>query len=411
MERKWTDRTMSSPAQHCGGTRTGRISQIDLEPVRSYMARHYHESLSLGQLAELAHISPKYFGELFKKRYGHSALDYVTSLRISSAKQLLRRGERSLREIAHAVGYSDEFYFSRKFKKETGVSPSEFMRRECRSIAVCSPIIMSHLLALQLLPAAAPLDPKWTPYYYYGYHDRIRTHLRLSHPYNTHPFADNLATLAQLRPDAIIGTDQLEASDRMRLQELAPLLLVPEQADWKAQLRLIGSFLEREHLAEQWIARYEQKAAVNAARLQAAAAGERLAVLRLYRQELHLYWNRTLETVLYQDLGLCSVSRHGQPGGSVPITLAELAAINPDRILLMVCPEAISRASWLRLQHRREWQQLGAVRNGKASPLPSDPWLEYSSIALDRMLDEMLLLVTGYCPNPAPDYVYGEGTP
>ncbi|MDT2302956.1 AraC family transcriptional regulator [Paenibacillus larvae] len=92
-------------------------SRTALDRTRSYMDNHYNENLTIEQLAHMAEVSPKYFVDLFKKTYGKSAMDYVTEVRVNSAKKLMVRSDARLRDIAHQVGYNDEFYFSRKFKK------------------------------------------------------------------------------------------------------------------------------------------------------------------------------------------------------------------------------------------------------------------------------------------------------
>ncbi|MNI36357.1 HTH-type transcriptional activator Btr [compost metagenome] len=97
------------------------------------------------------------------------------------------------------------------------------------------------------------------------------------------------------------------------------------------------------------------------------------------------------------------VSDHGRKS----ITLEELVHLNPDRILFMICPEVSSRAYWLGLQHSQAWNQLRAVRNRCVYTIQSDPWVEYSPVAIARMLDESLLLFTGNCPNAFQDSIHG----
>ncbi len=68
----------------------------------------------------MAGISPKHYSETFKKLYGQSVTEYITDIRITNAKKLMAKANCKLREIAHQIGYQDEFYFSRIFKKHTG---------------------------------------------------------------------------------------------------------------------------------------------------------------------------------------------------------------------------------------------------------------------------------------------------
>lgn len=124
------DNTKDSPAAD------GSAARMSLDDVRAYMSNHYHEPLSIDFLARLAGLSPNYFGEAFKKATGRSVMDYLTGLRIGRAKQLIRETDLYMREVARRVGYSDEYYFSRKFKKEVGLSPSAFGRSARQRIAV-----------------------------------------------------------------------------------------------------------------------------------------------------------------------------------------------------------------------------------------------------------------------------------
>ena len=74
----------------------------------------------------------------------------------------------------------------------------------------------------------------------------------------------------------------------------------------------------------------------------------------------------------------------------------------------MVCPEAASRAYWLSLQHSPVWRQLKAVRQYQIHLITGDPWFDYSAVGVMRMLDEALLIFTGYCPNVYLDNVHGD---
>lgn len=85
------------------------------------------EQLSVAQLSELCGISPEYFRSLFRKKYGASPVKYINGLKISRAKELLLSGMYSVSAAAEMSGFSDMCYFSKEFKKATGVSPSKFL--------------------------------------------------------------------------------------------------------------------------------------------------------------------------------------------------------------------------------------------------------------------------------------------
>ncbi|MNW39064.1 HTH-type transcriptional activator Btr [compost metagenome] len=387
-------------------TEAGTSTRANLDKVREYMEHHYNEQLSIGQLAQLANITPKYFVDLFKKTYGQSAMDFVTDLRINRAKRYLQESEEKLRDIALMVGYKDEFYFSRKFKKEVGVSPSEYIKNSRRRVAATSPAIIGYLLTLGIVPAAAPLDSKWTAYYYNAYRTEVRIPLKLSDPYTDVKFEENLVKLTQARPDAIIGTDQLSPPEREKLMEIAPSCFVSgENGAWRDQLRVIAQFLSREEQAEKWIRQYEQRAKTARLQITEVLHGDKIMVLRIYGDGIYFYWNRGFEDVMHHDLMIEPqyMSEHRRK----KITMEELANLDPDRILIMICPEASSRAYWLGLMHSQAWNQLRAVMNRYVYTIQSDPWVEYSSVAIARMLDEALLLFTGNCPNAFQDSIHG----
>ena len=70
-------------------------------------------------------MSIAYMSLQFKKEMGENFLDYVWKLRLEKAKRLLQESDLSIDEISAAVGYANTSSFRRKFKQETGISPSQ----------------------------------------------------------------------------------------------------------------------------------------------------------------------------------------------------------------------------------------------------------------------------------------------
>jgi len=97
-----------------------------LENAITFIQEKFREELSLEDVAEHVHLNPYYFSKIFKQQTGETFIDYVTRLRIEKAKQLIKDGSFSLKEVCYLVGYKDPNYFSRVFKKVTGVTPSEY---------------------------------------------------------------------------------------------------------------------------------------------------------------------------------------------------------------------------------------------------------------------------------------------
>lgn len=100
-----------------------------LDTIEQYIREHYDKDISLQDVAASVHMSESYFSRIFKKYSGVSFIEYVTQLRLEKAKQLLLRPDAKIYEVSLAVGYQDARYFSQLFRKWTGETPTEFRRR------------------------------------------------------------------------------------------------------------------------------------------------------------------------------------------------------------------------------------------------------------------------------------------
>ncbi|MFD2331706.1 response regulator [Cohnella sp. GCM10020058] len=97
--------------------------------ARDYIAEHFHEAISLELVADHLQISPEYLSREFKKDFGENFTDFLLRLRMEKAKFYIREGRYRTYEIANLVGFQNEKYFSKVFKKATGFTPSEFKFR------------------------------------------------------------------------------------------------------------------------------------------------------------------------------------------------------------------------------------------------------------------------------------------
>jgi two-component system response regulator YesN len=96
--------------------------------AKEYLWSNYNQAISLKKLADAVGINPYYLSHLFRKEMGISFLDYLTSVRISIAKNLLRQTSKSIIEICLDVGYQDPSHFAKIFKKKEGVHPTEYRK-------------------------------------------------------------------------------------------------------------------------------------------------------------------------------------------------------------------------------------------------------------------------------------------
>ena len=99
-----------------------------VELAREYVAEHYDENLMLADVAEKVGVSAGYLSTLFQKQLEKGFVDYLNEIRIDHACTYLQQKYLKTYEIAYKVGFNDEKYFSRVFKKVTGQSPSEYRK-------------------------------------------------------------------------------------------------------------------------------------------------------------------------------------------------------------------------------------------------------------------------------------------
>jgi AraC family transcriptional regulator len=106
----------------------GGLAGWQQERVGDYVEEHLPEDIALATLAALADLSPFHFARAFRQSFGSPPHRYVMSRRIARAKELLRGPDRSMAEIGFAVGFGNASSFSSVFRKQTGLTPTEFRR-------------------------------------------------------------------------------------------------------------------------------------------------------------------------------------------------------------------------------------------------------------------------------------------
>ncbi|MFR2718196.1 MAG: AraC family transcriptional regulator [Ruminococcus sp.] len=126
------DRQEEIADQHClaGYEFKSPNKKYVVQQIMKYMENHYKEKISLDQIAENMYLSPFYISKLFKSETGDTPINYLISLRMEKAKELLDQNSTlSIQEAAAAVGYEDAYHFSKLFKKYYGLSPLYYKAR------------------------------------------------------------------------------------------------------------------------------------------------------------------------------------------------------------------------------------------------------------------------------------------
>ncbi|WP_036720138.1 response regulator [Paenibacillus sp. JCM 10914] len=99
-----------------------------IHDIAQFLDRHYHEEISLQQIAGQFFLSREYISRKFKQEFGVTLSDYLGRIRITKAKALLLNPQLRIAQIAEMVGYQDEKYFSKVFKKLEQRTPNEYRK-------------------------------------------------------------------------------------------------------------------------------------------------------------------------------------------------------------------------------------------------------------------------------------------
>ncbi|SEO00318.1 two-component system, response regulator YesN [Amphibacillus marinus] len=102
------------------------MERDSMHQIKHYIMQFSHEDISLDLLADKMGLSPIYISKMFKEKLGINYIEFLTECRIEKAKQLLADPEKSIKAITFDIGYHDPNYFSKVFKRQTGLSPKQY---------------------------------------------------------------------------------------------------------------------------------------------------------------------------------------------------------------------------------------------------------------------------------------------
>ncbi|MEM1486045.1 response regulator [Oscillospiraceae bacterium PP1C4] len=91
-----------------------------------YVKENYMKEITLDEVAKRVCVSPNYFSRMFKNEFNQSFIDYLTNVRIETAKKIISNTDKNICDICWEVGYNDPNYFTKVFKKVVGLTPSEY---------------------------------------------------------------------------------------------------------------------------------------------------------------------------------------------------------------------------------------------------------------------------------------------
>ncbi len=121
----WLSRSLRIQWEAALGTKAHKMQEI-LESAKTYIDENYASDVSLSDIAGYVYLSVSHFSRAFKKQYKISPIQYLLSVRIEKAKELLIETNYKINDIASSVGFGAQQRFNDIFKKHVGVSPGNF---------------------------------------------------------------------------------------------------------------------------------------------------------------------------------------------------------------------------------------------------------------------------------------------
>lgn len=378
-----------------------------VEKTVAYVREHYAEPLTVEQLAGMAGVGRWQFSEQFRRLTGEKPLDYINTLRMNRAKELLLLTDDTLRDIAHNVGFRDECYFNRRFSRMFGCSPKSYARSRKSAAARISLPAAASAAGKQArlpppLPAAPPrlvvcggilgdvlmlgVKPLGAALTVMGrqvvYRDKLAGILDVG-------LVGEAETIAALRPDLILLEKNGTAAARP-WSDAAPIVSFGRTEDSSVRLRAVAALLGAERTAAGWMARHEETANAMWASLRSRIGiGETATVLVQVGEHLFAMSNQGLAVSLYHPRGFRPSAGAEKLIGAgerfCRITDSELPSYDADRLFLLVSGEGRSRSQARLLTESPAWRKLYAFRSGNIH-LAKAMWNYDDSLTRHRLL-------------------------
>jgi len=367
---------------------TDQDNDLHLAVERSiaYMRERYDEPLSIERLAAMSAASRRHYTQAFKEMTGRTPIDYLNQVRIDKAQQLLLLTDDRLDDIAQAVGYSNEYYFNRKFKQKVGVTPGQYRS----SYPVCSrifaPFLEDYLLALGIVPVMQYSHKLWGRQEYLG----------LSGVPDFDVSIGDWTSLARHRPELIILDDGCDRWSLDHGSHISPVFKLPCPAeDWQVSLHALGTILGRREQASRAIEMHKSKLASARSQLTRTMRSQTVAVLRITAKAIYLYGGEErgyTGPLLYNGLGLSQpyfVQRFTKNKRRIRLDLSELDQLDADH-LFITFDRGEGEDAGRELLESPIWRTLSAVRQNQVYEVDFMAWMNYGVLSHQRKMDDVL---------------------
>ncbi|WP_256760424.1 AraC family transcriptional regulator [Cohnella sp. WQ 127256] len=354
-------------------------STQSVESTIHYVKNNYTHNITVKKLAQLANVPSWQYTSIFQELTGKKPLDYLTELRISRSKELLINSKAPLREIARRVGFADEYYFNRRFRHTTGMTPKQYARYICDTTKVRD--WTGHEVEI-------PTQPQRIIYYGETFGDLLALGIEAVGD-SIHP-----DQLEELKPDLII----LASSDERKynkISKVAPTVTFNSFAPLDKRLKTLGNWLGKKREAEQWLDTYNDKAHLAWKQLRNIIEPGETASVFIYDhgRRLFVMGASGLSSMLYHPNGFQPVDKIqevlDEGKGFEEISAAGLPSYAGDRIFMLIPEKDESRKAMEEMMNSALWQSLPAVRNGRIHVVEAEKWNYSDAMTRERLLDAL----------------------
>lgn len=364
--------------------------RTSLQQSVQYIESHYNQILTVDELASRAGLSRTSYTRHFKRLTGQLPLDYVNRVRLERSKQLLQITDDRLHDIASHVGFNNEYYFSRRFKQYSGVSPGVYRRHHRQEVRVFAPYLEDFLLALGVKPILQGSHRAWGKQRY----------LQLDDVPEFDVSQRDAKFQAEHIPEFIMLDMGYKTWNLDRFEQVAPVYYVHQEGeDWRAILKSAADVLGRNNRVQDVIESYEDKAMEAKKHLQGRMRKESVAFLRVSASGITLYGDQSgyVGPVIYRDLGLNPheyVTQWTQHERRVDIGLEQLSQLWADHLLITFdTRDSLSFGEERQLLDRTEWRRLPAVKSGNVYEVDFLTWMNYGVISHGNKIDDILRFI------------------
>ncbi|MBJ6362553.1 helix-turn-helix domain-containing protein [Paenibacillus sp. GCM10012307] len=350
-------------------------------------------NMSIKLLAEQANMGSRQYTYLFKELTGVTPSDYVTELRINQAKTQLLSSNDQVSTIARNAGFQDVYYFSRRFKQMVGLSPKHFISERRRELRVVALYYGGILTAMGVKPVGANLT-------WWGGSEFLKDMETEIVNVGEDP---SMELLASLEPDLIL-MNTYNARGYEQYAKIAPSVLIPYDGrrGIYEETRLVGGLINHSKDAEDFIQRYEKKAAAARARIQAAGINVETKTASILRIEA----GGSQFSIFGENYGRCGWPIYRglrfKPSPSVQHMMASGIQIE-QRIPTPLLPDYVSDSDYLFVINEGEgveqfagvdlWELLSPVQHNRMFELPMNKFLYFDPISLEAQLELLTEMV------------------